>query len=197
MSAYSSLSSSPAIADVEVGTDIDMSGHFFSFHALLFHGSWATTLDPASVCALLRWDSFLGSMLELVSCESVVSNEFSEVTKKAIKAQQEKAAACLERSLPVVTGILIWYLCMSVICGCTERWEERSAGWKRWRRLFARLFFFTQGYFVHMYGQESGEKRWAGTLEYRWLWGDVLEQVLQVEKSDSQTHMLPRLLSQI
>ncbi|KAJ7256608.1 hypothetical protein C8J57DRAFT_1235465 [Mycena rebaudengoi] len=34
MSAYSSLSSSPAIADVEVGTDIDMSGHFFSFHGL-------------------------------------------------------------------------------------------------------------------------------------------------------------------
>ncbi|KAJ7247781.1 hypothetical protein C8J57DRAFT_1522780 [Mycena rebaudengoi] len=52
------------------------------------------------------WDSFLGSMPpELVSCESVVSNEFFEVTKKAIehtfhaivKAQQEEAAACLER----------------------------------------------------------------------------------------------------
>jgi hypothetical protein len=122
-----------------------------------------------------------------------------------LQAQHMWATCCethMRRSLPVVTGILIWYLCMSIICGCTERWEERSAGWKRWRvsalfffdfrysyisapfflsflffvsliinqpyqRLFARLFFFTQGYFVHMYGQESGEKRWAGTLEVR------------------------------
>ncbi|KAJ7257452.1 hypothetical protein C8J57DRAFT_1516914 [Mycena rebaudengoi] len=93
MSAYSSLSSSPAIADVEVGTDIDISSSV----------PWLMGNYPGPS---VWWDSFLGSMPpELVSCESVVSNEFFEVTKKAIehtfhaivKAQQEEAAACLER----------------------------------------------------------------------------------------------------
>ncbi|KAJ7239862.1 hypothetical protein C8J57DRAFT_1527906 [Mycena rebaudengoi] len=87
MSAYSSLSSSPAIADVESKQQLFCS----MVHGQLPWTQW--------------WDSFLGSRPpELVSCESVVSNEFFEVTKKAIehtfhaivKAQQE-AAACLER----------------------------------------------------------------------------------------------------